>query len=151
MKAQISPSLIIKTLVILLACVISGCIPFIEKKVYSGPELPKESVAIITWDCGIEIYVVDEKVVLDSTDRCKGSLNRVRLHLLPGLHEIRVHYREVIGYYHPQVTTTISSPNSIPLEFEAKAGHTYRIHSNTRSIPKQGYFWQPSIEDVTGK
>jgi hypothetical protein len=149
MEAQISPSLIIKTMVTLLACVISGCVPTIVQRVYSGPELPKESVAIITQECGVATAFVDEKFLPDySQGRCGGSsLSNIRLHVLPGLHKIEVHYRGSVSLSH-----TISSSYPIPLEFEAKAGHTYLIHSNRRFMGrKQGYSWQPSIEDVTGK
>ncbi len=148
MKAQISPSLNIKTLVTLLAltCVISGCSRVL--RAYSGPVLPRESVAVISKQCGILTIEVDGKVIAGSGGRCwtASGPDDVKLHVLPGLHEIKVMYQ--IDW---DLRRSISSSDAISLEFEAKAGHTYHIHSNRDFLRRQGHSWQPSIEDLTGK
>ncbi len=128
---------VVTLLLLVVAFTVSGCA---TKKVYPGPELPREKVAIIThkffnWGPNIRIAQVDGEQ--------EGFFKGIKYYFAvkPGKHRVEVYLRSciIIGGTSP-ITVCRDTPPSI-LSFEAEANHKYIVHGESFSNPK---YW---IED----
>ena len=97
-------------------------------KVYSGPELPRDMVATITYAPGAHVAAVDGRAAL-------GLWNRY-FAVKPGKHPVTLKLVSCSG--HPPVCTY--TPGSV-LSFEAEANHKYIAHGESFSNAR---YW---IED----
>jgi hypothetical protein len=127
----------------------SGCATTIATKMYPGSALPKEQAAIIEGKdtrerpsltffppyCNSHVRILDvDGQHLSPTQKCE---------VLPGLHNvvIQVEYKGSTGGLIPW--DNIEGSKSVSLQFNAEAGHQYRISMRYWSIGYSQYLKKP--------
>lgn len=129
-----------------LICVLSGCTYY--TKMYSGPELRKDQIAVLKGDIALKVIAVDGVVKEYTSNDYHGPLayRGFEIYLLPGTHSVKIGYNANHMVY--RVTSTLNRV----LSFEAVAGRVYWIYAGQTGDVKYGNAkWNPYIEDVTQK
>ena len=106
-------------------------------RVYSGPALPRDSIAILSTARqplpGLGVPNANSSLlIITELDKKKApshalSDNSIRLELLPGVHElkVRLNAQETSGGR----TASVKGINQAILSFEARAGHEYEVRA----------------------
>ena len=134
---------------LMLVLLVSGC----TFKAYEGPELPRTEIAVLD---GLHkhgrvlgfllIVPVPEYKHVTSIIEIDGKIRRGgRIHILPGKHTARVHYRRrsyltLCGY---GACFSNYETRDLSIDFVAEAGHEYRIPAERRG--ESNWIW---VEDV---
>jgi hypothetical protein len=146
MKNRNALSFIFRTLTIVgVVCIVGSCAPTF--RLYSGPELPKQEIAVLRIDAEVVVKAVDGS----STYFLKTGWGGMKLHLLPGRHVIKVGYSETTSL--GTRLMGIYSTDDVVLQFVALVGHVYRVRAKQFGTPylPRSMTWQVYIEDVTGE
>jgi len=110
-----------------LALILAGCISA-RHRLYEGPALPRDEVAIVKGSYPVRLYGVDGRKRPGSLREYGSILGDFRIELLPGTHTFTV------GYSGPEGFSLLN----VTLELELEAGATYKITADVR----EGY-WDP--------
>ena len=136
----------VKAIILLTIFVSCGCMMYTHK-MYYGPELPREQIAVLLHGEGyIKITSIDGQP-RNISSGLFGEPSKIQL--LPGPHKVSVAYE---AKYRFETTTTYRSKEDIIISFDAKAGDTYRLKSERKNVEIFGDIgtWDAWIEDITG-
>jgi hypothetical protein len=140
---SISMTSIYKTLIMVIAAsMLGGCTTTVTK-LYPGPELRRDRVAVLTAPHNVRVLAVDgeAKRYSPSLYMIQGKFG-TEIHLLPGLHTVSVRYSTSGPGSH--------SREDLLLQFEAKAGRIYWIDPRVRFDPRVRVSeWAPYVVDIT--
>lgn len=110
------------------------CFPPKLYKLYLGPDLPRDRIAVVFLGPPLKLMTIDGQIVHGGWGRYCGDSHHLQLH--PGPHTIEVAYVFYRGnrkYY---------STTDKVIKFEAKAGRTYRIEAiSTMFTPTKKHWW----------
>ena len=140
---------VVTLLLLVVAFTVSGCA---TKKVYPGPELPREKVAIIT-SAGAHIGAIDGWAEPTVPQGLMGFWDKFSVRdfaVKPGKHRVEVYLRRCITIgVKPPITVCNDTPASV-LSFEAEANHTYVVHGERFFNPR---YWieEEQTRQVVGR
>jgi len=122
---------VVTFLLLVIACTLPGCT---TKKVYPGPELPPDEVALVTW----KSYLWNPTVNIEAIDGMKRGTWERNFAVKPGKHTVTDYLAWCIdsAYYHH-----CDYKPHIDMHLEAEANHKYIVHGENWSNPR---YW---IED----
>jgi hypothetical protein len=139
----------LRTLMILtILSVVCGCASTCRTKMYPGPELSKQEIAILKGGTELDVRAVDGVAKKYTPRVFKGPIAGHRgfeIHLLPGVHTVQVGLHGMETDYRKQQTVSYWSKQDKIISFKAIAGHVYWISSGRAGFDD----WHPGVVDIT--
>jgi len=117
---------------------------------YPDDAVDRDQVALVEGTSAVRMYQIDDRTAPDEHMgfSSEGS-GKFRMFVTPGTHTLSVGCRDsnlagaiADGFSHRETGTSYRSYSPKPLEFEAAAGHTYRL-----KYQRDGQNWIVYVED----